>query len=325
MHAERTHSRDRRPTGMIRSGLILATVILLTGAQAARADTDEAPAAARSAMQAQARHHATRDGEQPTREGDADMPMHQGHPAATSSAVAPPVGSLPVSDGSAPKDGRTYGVTLEMPGDPRLFAVMLDKLEWAHGRDANAQAWELRSWAGYDLDRLWLRSEGVRSGGRVEEGDAELLWGHAVSAYWDLMLGVRHDLSPGPSRDWLAIGIQGLAPYQFEFEASAYAGTGGRTAVRLRASQEWLFTQRLILEPELEAEAYGRADPAHDIGAGVSQSSLGLRLRYEFGRKFAPYLGYARVRKFGATASLARQQGEPVLDRQWLLGVRAWF
>jgi copper resistance protein B len=238
----------------------------------------------------------------------------------------PPIGSLPRSDGSAPKPYRAYGITLHMPNDPLIAKFMFDSLESTHGRDGTGQAWELKAWAGGNIDRVWLRSEGERSGGRVEDAEAELLWGHAIDAYWDLMLGARHDFGQGqPTRNWAAFGVQGLAPYQFDFESTIYLGPSGRSALRLRATREWLFTQRLILEPELEFNVYGRADPQRHLGAGLSDASLSLRLRYEFSRKFAPYVGYAWIRKFGATASIARKDNAPVLDRQWLLGVRVWF
>ncbi len=252
------------------------------------------------------------------------MPMDMKHGKAISKA--PPIGSLPSTDGAAPKGYDAYGVALRIHDDPLLAKVQIDNLESAHSSDgANAQQWDGRFWVGHNLNKLWIRSEGSRSQGRIEEGDVEALWGHAVSPFWNLMVGVRHDLGSGPTRNWAAFGFQGIAPYEFEFEATAYAGPSGRTAFRLKTSQEWLFTQKLILTPELDLNAYGRADPRRDLGAGVSDASLSFRLRYEFSRKFAPYIGYAWVRKFGATANMARAAGRPVSERQILMGVRVWF
>jgi copper resistance protein B len=240
------------------------------------------------------------------------MPMHMKQDKAMSKA--PPIGSLPTSDGAAPKGYQAYGVTLHMHDDPLLAKLQLDNLESVHSSDGgNSQQWDGRFWVGHNLDKLWIRSEGSRARGRIEEGDVEALWGHAVSPFWNLMLGARHDLGSG------------LAPYEFDFEATAYIGPAGRTALRVKTSQDWLFTQKLILTPELDMNAYGRADPRRDLGAGVSDASLSFRLRYEFSRKFAPYIGYAWVHKFGATAGMARSAGQPVSDRQILLGVRVWF
>ncbi len=259
--------------------------------------------------------------------GEAGMPrkpmtMEQGK----GPSKPPAVGTLPRSDGAAPGDYASYGVTLKLDDDPLLVKFQLDNLETVHSsRGGNAQQWDGRFWIGGDLDKLWIRSEGSRSQGRIEEGNIEALWGHAIGPFWDAMLGVRHDIGIGPTRNWIALGIQGIAPYKFEFEATVYAGPSGRSAFRLKTSQDWLFTQRLILTPEFEFNAYGRRDPQRDLGAGISDASLSLRLRYEFSRKFAPYIGYSWVRSLGGTARLARAIGKPVSDRLILAGVRVWF
>ncbi len=242
------------------------------------------------------------------------------------SSKTPPVGSLPRSDGAAPGDYASYGVTLKLDENPLLAKVQLDTLETVHSsRGVNTQQWDGRFWVGHDLNKLWIRSEGTRSQNRLEEGDIEALWGHAISPFWDGMVGIRHDLGIGPARNWAALGVQGIAPYEFEFAATLYAGSAGRSAFRLITSQDWLFTQRLILTPELEFNAYGHADPQRDLGAGIANVSMSLRLRYEFSRKFAPYIGYSWVRTLGGTAGMARAAGRPVTDRLILAGVRVWF
>lgn len=224
-------------------------------------------------------------------------------------------------------DGYGYSTMpgMDMSDSAPLGMLLVDQLEAFHGRDGSGQAWELQGWFGHDTDKLWLRSEGERSGGRLEDGDVEALWSHAVAAYWDRTLGVRHDLGAGPSRDWLAAGVQGLAPYWFDVEATLYLGTSGRSAARVRASYDVLFTQRLILQPELEANLYGRRDPARALGRGLTDVQFGLRLRYEVRREFAPYVGVQIVRRIGGTADLARTAGRPVFDRQFVAGLRFWF
>lgn len=249
-----------------------------------------------------------------------DMKHEQG------ASKAPPIGSLPTSDGAAPKGYDAYGIALRVHDDPLLAKLQIDSLESAYSSDgANSQYWDGRFWVGHNLDKLWIRSEGSRSKGRIEEGDVEALWGHAISPFWNLMAGVRHDLGIGPTRNWAAFGFQGIAPYEFEFEATVYAGPSGRSAFRLKTAQDWFYTQKLILTPELDINAYSRADPRRGLGAGVSNASLTFRLRYEFSRKLAPYIGYSWVHKFGPTAGMARAGGRPVTDRQILMGVRVWF
>jgi copper resistance protein B len=239
---------------------------------------------------------------------------------------APPIGSLPTSDGAAPNDYDAYGVNLRIHDDPLLAKVQLDNLESAYSSGGvNSQLWDGRFWIGHNLDKLWVRSEGSRSKGKIEEGDVETLWGHAISPFWNLMAGMRHDFGTRPTRNWAAFGLQGIAPYEFEFEATVYAGPSGRSALRIKTAQDWLLTQKLILTPELDMNAYGRADPQRSLGAGLSDASLTFRLRYEFSRKFAPYIGCGWARKFGATGDMARTAGQSVSDQQILLGVRLWF
>ncbi|MFM9768094.1 copper resistance protein B, partial [Streptomyces scabiei] len=87
-----------------------------------------------------------------------------------------------------------------------------------------------------------------------------------------------------PGRNWLAFGVQGLAPYWFEVEATGYVGEQGRTALRLAAEYEVLLTQRWVLQPRVEANLYGKEDPELGIGRGLSSAAYGVRLRHEFSR-----------------------------------------
>lgn len=220
-----------------------------------------------------------------------------------------------------------HGMAMQdhMDDDPVLATLSFDRLERQHGRGGDALAWELQGWVGDLENRLWLRSEGERRGGRVDHGDLELLWGRPTGPWWDVLLGIRHDLGHGPSRDWLALGVQGLAPYKFEVSATAYLGTGGRAALRTEAEYEVLLTNRLILQPRIGANLHARDDPARGTGRGLSDASLGLRLRYEVRRRFAPYAGYEWRRSFGRTADLAQAAGDARSERQWVAGLRFWF
>ncbi|WHZ11191.1 MAG: Copper resistance protein B [Burkholderiaceae bacterium] len=241
----------------------------------------------------------------------------------------------PMQGGSAPpnarspdySDGVGYGdmAGMDMADNAPLAMLRIDQLEAFHGRDANGQRWNAQGWWGNDLNKLWVRTEGERSGGKLEDGDVEVFWSRAVATFWNRQLGVRQDFGEGPQRTWAALGVQGLAPYWFDVEATGYVGPGGRTAARLRAEYELLFTQRLILQPELEVNLYGKDDPQRRIGSGVSDLQLGLRLRYEAHRQFAPYIGVNWIRRFGAAADYALQDGRPVFDQQIVAGVRIWF
>lgn len=236
---------------------------------------------------------------------------------------SPPAGARDpdYSDGiSYPRDHDAH-----MHGDTRLGMLAIDRLEYVHTVDGGSGALEGQAWYGGDIDKATLKFEGESSGGRVTDARVEALWSHAVSAYWDAQLGVRHDGGEGPSREWAAIGVQGLAPYWFDVQASLYAGANGRSAARLDIEYDVLFTQRLVLTPKLELNAYGKDDPARGIGHGVSDASFGMRLRYAIRRRFAPYVGVTWSRRFGATAQLARDRGENPSSFAWVAGVRVWW
>lgn len=202
---------------------------------------------------------------------------------------------------------------------------IFEKLEWQDADDGSALNWEAQGWIGGDVDRLWLRSEGERTNGKTEEAEVQALWGHSISPWWDLVGGVRQDFKPGDPQTWAAFGIQGMALYNFEAQATAYLGEGGQTAARLEGDYDILLTNKLILQPTAELNFYGKNDPKRGVGSGLSESEVGLRLRYEIRPEFAPYVGVTWNRAYGKTADYARDEGEDSDEARLVLGVRVWF
>lgn len=202
---------------------------------------------------------------------------------------------------------------------------IFEKLEWQDADDGSALNWEAQGWIGGDVDRLWLRSEGERTNGKTEKAEVQALWGHAISPWWDLVSGVRQDFKPGDPQTWAAFGIQGLALYNFEAQATAYLGEDGQTAARLEGNYDILLTNKLILQPTAEFNFYGKNDPQRGVGSGLSESEVGLRLRYEVRREFAPYVGVTWNRSYGKTADYAREEGEDNSEARLVVGVRVWF
>lgn len=239
-------------------------------------------------------------------------------------------GGSPPADARDPhaySDGYDFG-SIPRPrlADEHNFASLLvDRLESVVTDDNTTAAYDLQAWYGRDYDRLVLKAEGDIDSGDFKEASTELLWGHAIATFWDTQLGVRYDSGEGPGRGWLAFGVQGLAPYWFEVDATAYVGEEGRTAFNLEAEYELLLTQKLILQPRIEADWYGRRDAERDIGAGLNELATGLRLRYEIRRELAPYLGVEWVRKFGEAGDIARAAGEDASEPRFVAGVRFWF
>lgn len=230
-------------------------------------------------------------------------------------------------DANAYSDGYDFGpIPRPRMGDEHSRGgVRIEHLERAFANDGNATAYDLQAWYGRDYDRAVLKAEGERAGGKPTEARTELLWGHAVASFWDAQLGVRRDGGTGPGRNWLAFAVQGLAPYWFELEAAGYLGQDGRSAVRLSGSYELLFTQRLILQPNFEANLYSKRDPERELGTGLSDLAVGLRLRYEIKREFAPYVGIQWRGTFGETADFARAAGAAGRETRLVAGVRFWF
>lgn len=242
---------------------------------------------------------------------------------------------MQMQGGKAPADARSadysdgvgYGAMtgMDMANDVSLGMLLIDRLEYFDGRDARGIALDAQGWYGTDANKLWLKTEDETGAGRLQDLRFEALWAHPLGIYWNTQLGVRHDFGAGPDRTWAAFGIQGLAPYWFDVEATFYVGQSGRTAFRFESEYELLLTQRLVLQPRFEVNLYGRDDPQLGIGSGLSDAAAGLRLRYEFTRKFAPYVGVEFERKFGRTADFARNAGEPAFDPRLVAGVRFWF
>lgn len=204
----------------------------------------------------------------------------------------------------------------------------LDRLEaWDADEDGTGVAWEAKAWVGSDLNRIWLRSEGGRIDGSTQTADVEILYGRAVARWWDAVAGVRLDFGfdGAPSRTYAALGVIGVAPYKFEVEATAYLGESGQVGLGAEAEYEMLFTNRLIGQWLVEAEAWSKDDPEIGVGSGLSTIEAGFRLRYELHRQFAPYVGVVWERAYGGTADHRRAQSGDVDDTRIVAGVRIWF
>ncbi len=219
----------------------------------------------------------------------------------------------------------TLGFAGEKSDDPILTKVMLNQLELQVTDGDNPLAWDGEGWIGKDLNKFWFKSSGEYVDGKTEAAEIQALYSRAIAPFWDLQLGWRHDIRPTPTRDWLTIGLKGLAPYSFDIDAALFIGENGRTAARFQTEYEIMLTQKLILVPEIEINLYGKNDSSVGIGSGLSDIEAGVRLRYEIRREFAPYIGVNWTRMYGKTADYARDEGEDIDDVQLVFGVRAWF
>jgi copper resistance protein B len=210
-------------------------------------------------------------------------------------------------------------------GSGANYYVLLDRVEWQTGDGATGLSLDTRGWIGSDVDRLWLRGAGDGEEGHLGQAHAHVLYGRHFSRWWDFVAGIRQDFDPGPARTWAAIGVQGLAPYWFEVEATGYVGPSGRTLARFEVEFDLLLTNRLVLQPLVEVELSGRSDPERGLGAGLTTTDAGFRLRYEVRREVAPYVGVTWNRKYGKTAEFAEAAGKDPGGPRLVTGLRLWF
>ncbi|WP_375290753.1 copper resistance protein B [Qipengyuania sp.] len=210
-------------------------------------------------------------------------------------------------------------------GGQSFASLMIDRLEYRAREGQDGYLWEGQAWFGGDLDRLTIKSEGEGSfGGEAEQAEVQALWSHAIGPWFDLNAGLRHD-SAGPDRTHLALGIQGLAPYKFEVDGTLFLSDEGDLTARAEAELDQLITQRLVLQPRAELNLSAQDVPELGIGAGLDSVEIGLRLRYEIAREFAPYVGVAQEWRVGGSADYARAAGEHVSATSLVAGVRFWF
>lgn len=205
------------------------------------------------------------------------------------------------------------------------YFVLFDQLEWQRSGDGQGANWDLKSWIGGDVNRLWIHSEGATDKSRLDEAEVHVTYGRAFARWWDVVVGVRQDVRPGPSQIWGVVGIQGLAPQWFEVQATLYVGESAATLARFELEYELLVTNRLVLQPLVELNLYGKEIPERGIGAGLSSAETGLRLRYELRRELAPYVGLVWHRQFAGTAAFSRAANQDVGGWRLAAGLRTWF
>lgn len=227
--------------------------------------------------------------------------------------------------GAAAMD-RARALLRQEHGGGRVSRTMIDTFELRPDGGGDTYAWEGEVRYGGDINRLVVKSAGEGEvDGRLESAEVQALYSRAVGPYFDLQAGLRHDFEPGPSRTYLALGFEGLAPYWFELEGAAFLSDKGDVSARLAGAYDLRLTQRLILEPRAELNLSAQDVPALGVGSGLTDAEIGLRLRYEIRREFAPYVGVVHHRSFGDTADMARAAGGPSRDTRFVVGVRVWF
>lgn len=273
-----------------------------------------------------------------TRAAAQPAPVHQGTHSQPTSGSTAAVADVPTkNDGADAATQSPPGIVGKNWPEPvedrqRFGYLLVDQLEYRmkDGADDTVR-WDVVGWYGGDYNRFWLKTEGDwrTSGERGGEAEVQALYGRLIAPFWDVQAGVRYDQLSGAgfdrSRGFAVIGLQGLAPYRFEVEPALFISQDGDVSARLTTTYEILLTQRLILQPRLDFDAAVQSVEKFDVGDGINSTGLGLRLRYEIMREFAPYIGVHWLRRFGETADISRRDGGRAEDIAVVFGVRLWF
>ena len=259
------------------------------------------------------------------------QPFHDGHaPSAQTSAVCgQDAADQPMTMPAKPTDRSAWPSPV---ADDGVFAFLLfDNAEYRRAGGENVLRWDILGWRGGDVHRFWFKSEGRQGSSSGEDSEFELqaLYGKLITPFFDLQAGVRVDPSlrsgSSPARVYAVLGLQGLAPYLFEIEPTLFLSQKGRISGRLTATYDVLLSQRLILQPRLEANAAVQRDEEIGIGAGLNEAEVSMRLRYEIRRELAPYVGVSWRESFGATHRLAIQKSGDSGHFAVVAGARVWF
>ncbi len=266
---------------------------------------------------------------------------HAGHAMGAASDAAPsgtdlPAGSAPPPPSPTDHAGdRVYGSgpmemgrhhLNEFHGGQKLAQVMFNLAEIQLRRGRDGFEWDGEAWYGGDIDRLLIKSEGEGEFGRsIEQAEVQALWSHAIDTYSNVQAGVRYDFKPNPSRIYAVLGVEALAPSFFDVEGALFLSNKGELMARAEGYYDQRITQRLILQPRAELNFAAQDSPELGIASGLSDAEIGLRLRYDIRREFAPYVGVQYRRAFGDTRRFLRNEGEETAGWSLLTGIRAWF
>jgi copper resistance protein B len=259
-------------------------------------------------------------------------------PALAQEAASPPAGAeeMPqsvdeVRDPEGPITAEDLAIgNIEVPGEPvhddyiRYFA-RVDRLEYQSNEGDAKYVWDVFGYAGGDYNKLWLKSEGEGLfEERLDAAELQVLYSRAILPYWDVQAGVRHDFRPNPSRTYAVLGLEGLNLFWFEVETALFLSDEGDLSARLEAEFDQLLTQRLILQPRVELNLQAQEVSELGLGAGLTDYEAGLRLRYEFVREFAPYVGVSWTQRVGETADMLPSDDDAG-KLSFVAGVRMWF
>lgn len=181
--------------------------------------------------------------------------------------------------------------------------------QWLSDENSTLTTWNGFAWIGDDDLKLRIEYEGEAHDGETGHEELRALLSWNVSEFWDLQSGIRQDLS-GDQRTWAALGFHGMIPYFIESSAFVFVDQEAHVSFRLEHDIDFAITQDLFLKPHIELDAYAQDIDEDHVGAGIASVEIGVQLRYEFTRKFAPYIDIVYERDLGETSLITQSLGE---------------
>lgn len=257
-------------------------------------------------------------------------------PLLAGAAILMPISVQAMPPGKAPLDSVVPADPDALSGAPASWArpmadnvnyvnFALDRLEYRGYDGGEGYLWDAEGWYGNDRDKFWWKTEGEGNWrtGQTESAEFQGLYNRMLDDFWDLQVGLRHDLDPHPSRTYGVLGLQGLAPYGIDTEASLFVSERGDTSARLELEYEWLLTQRWALSPRFEINASADRVDEYELGKGITSTEAGLRLSYDVTRQLSPYVGLSWENVYGETRDMrARDEADRL---SLVVGLSAWY
>lgn len=214
-----------------------------------------------------------------------------------------------------------------IPDSKTYTFTILDRLEYGASDKGDSYLWDIQGWVGRDNNRFWWKTEGEGpTSDEPETAELQALYYRTISPFWGVQGGLRHDSrNSGSNIRYAVLAVQGLAPYWFETAAALFASEDGDLSFRGELEYDFLLTQRLKLQPRLEFNVSADDVPERGLASGLNNTEMGLRLRYEIRREFAPYVGVRWEQLYGDTEDIAERVGEPTSVTSVVFGFRVWF
>ena len=199
--------------------------------------------------------------------------------------------------------------------------MLFDQLEWQTGRGRGVNL-DSRRWIGRDRDRLWFRARARRGQPRRRGASARAL---RTAVLTMVGRGRRRSagLRPGPAQTWAAFGVRAWRRFGSTSRPPLRRGLGSDPRA-FEVEYELLLTNRLVLQPLVEAEFVRQVGPRARCRRRPDTTDAGFRVRYECRREFAPYVGVTWSRKWGRPPTSPRP---PVKTggARFVTGLRLWF